>query len=260
MLFFVLKCPCLLDLQLFLKYLQKMKRYLILFFLIFCSLFIQANNEHIIDSLKYIVNSLNKKVDQKTQIEDSLWKLISNNTLTLEIKDWDKKKAIFNNNENWFIKSSPAIIGIFALIVSIVISLITIRGSKRLEKEKFLRESEERKLNELKVLVSQFIRWAVELNQDLENEDLKQRILLTNKLSDVYYLIKFCLNGSDEHIEIENLIDYYMETIGNYNPRTTIPDDYLETISILYNKIKILIHPRFKDFVLIDGRYEKKKQ
>lgn len=223
---------------------------------------VQAKEKAIINSLQQSINVLKKNDLRKSYVIDSLNKSINARIVTFDIKDWEKKKAVFDKQEDFWSKNMSAIVGILALLFSVLTTHLTIRGTRKNERVKFERESLENKKSELKELVAQFIKYGTRLNKILykvyndidegrqpeAKDSYDKTIELRNKLIDTYYSIKVSLDASIENKEIEKVIDLYLnKTCFEFEISTFKVDDFEQPIAKLYHKIKAIIHTNYKE-------------
>jgi len=231
---------------------------------------VKANDKTVIDSLKSEIFSLSNKFNSQSLVLDSLRNKASNNIITFDIKDWDKKKDVFKKSDNWFIYIAPAIVGILALLFSIITTkminkankentILQIAGAKESEKDKFKRENDIKQKELLKDLVAKFIKKSLILNKKYDeillytlpnnepqivyqeyNKTIKER----DEIEDLYYSILVSLNYSKEHSDLNKKLNKYMEnSIWIKDIIHVKPEQYMNPIRDIYPIIKSIVHP-----------------
>lgn len=213
-----------------------------------------------VDSLKKIVAKLSILIEENNKKIDSLTQKVNGNQR--DINDWENKVKTFEKDESFFSENMAAIIGILALIISIITTRMTIKGASTSEKEKFDRELEQEKMKELQELVAQFIKYASQLNtiitgklyeavnngDDLEALELYESTQSTrDAITSAFYSIKVSLDGSQKQKELENIINTYMHRVITNFSHSRPSDDYTQPIGQLYHKIKAIIHNNYQE-------------
>lgn len=139
-----------------------------------------------------------------------------------------------------------------------------IQATGDLEKEKKKLELAFKLKTELKENVAKFIQKATVLNgklttiiySDLEEgrraeaiEEYTKTFPLRQELRDIYYSIKVTLDGSDKQIQLERVLNNYMNTVDfDFNiDNTPQHENYEQPIGQLYHKIKSIIHDNYQE-------------
>lgn len=141
-----------------------------------------------------------------------------------------------------------------------------IQAAGDLEKEKKKLELAFKLKTELKENVAKFIQKATVLNgklttiiySDLEEgrttealEKYTNTFTLRQELRDIYYSIKVTFDGSDKQIQLERVLDNYMNTVdfGFNIDDTPKRENYEQPLAQLYHKIKSIIHDNYQERV-----------
>lgn len=139
-----------------------------------------------------------------------------------------------------------------------------IQAAGDLEKEKKKLELAFKLKTELKENVAKFIQKATVLNGklttiiylDLEEgrraeaiEKYTNTFTLRQELRDIYYSIKVTFDGSDKQIQLERVLDNYMNTVdfGFNIDNTPKHENYEQPLGQLYHKIKSIIHDNYQE-------------
>jgi hypothetical protein len=139
-----------------------------------------------------------------------------------------------------------------------------IQATGDLEKEKKKLELAFKLKTELKENVAKFIQKATVLNgklttiiySDIEEgrmaeaiEEYSKTFTLRHELRDIYYSIKVTLDGSDKQIQLERVLDNYMNTVDfDFDiDNTPKKENYQQPIGQLYHKIKSIFHDNYQE-------------
>ena len=139
--------------------------------------------------------------------------------------------------------------------------LTQIVAAKNQEIETRAAELQLKQKNELKETVAKFINSATKLNSqlnyiiysELENGRRNEAIeaydntsILRTELADTFYSIKVTLDASQKQVELERLLNSYMDaTCFNFNIDTITSENYQPPIAKLYHKIKSIVHDNY---------------
>lgn len=150
------------------------------------------------------------------------------------------------------------------LIASNTNLIAQIQAAGNLEKEKKKLDLAFKLKTELKENVAKFIQKATALNSklipiiysDIEEgskleaqENYNHTYALRQELRDTFYSIKVTLDGSDSQIQLDNVLNRYMNIVDFEFDINRPPEreQFEQPIAQLYHKIKVIIHENYKE-------------
>jgi hypothetical protein len=138
-----------------------------------------------------------------------------------------------------------------------------IQANREQELEKKKLELEFKLKNELKENVAKFINKVTILNGKLDHiiyseleegrkneayEEYSKTNLLRQEIKDLFYSIKVTLDGSEKQIQLEKVLNNYMNiTCFEFNLEKTEREQYEQPVGQLYHKIKSIIHDNYTE-------------
>lgn len=212
---------------------------LILLFYLQC--FAQKTKEQAtIDSLNHKINVLVKNDATKSHVIDSLQKSINEKIVTFDVKDWEKKKKVFENKTDWLSLFLTLLIPIIVLIGGSIYAIKQInkqgKWSLLQTKSNYIAQARINWIEELRKNLSEYVglvailnyymREVVDLNKAKKKEEAEKiYIEQTERLRQLRQLsteIKLRLNSDEEnHKQLElNLDEYVRIAIEAYSKVT----------------------------------------